>query len=87
MARAHSWIRSRWSLVLVLGLLAAGASACVDQATGESSTEETPAEAARVDLRTRGPSARAKAPYARAMLRTAAPARAQATLRARATLQ
>lgn len=74
-------------MLLVLGLLALGVSACVDQATSESNPEETPAEALRGGLRTRGSYVRTKAPELRAMARAKSPARIQAELRARAALQ
>lgn len=87
MARSISLLRSWWSMLLVLGLPALGASACVDEATSESNPEETPSEAMRGDLRTRGPYIRARAPEVRAMVRAKSPDRIQAELRARAALQ
>jgi hypothetical protein len=87
MARSVSSFRSWWSMLLVLGLVVVGASACVDQATSEPNPEETPGEAMRGDLRTRGPYVRARAPEVRATVRAKSPGRIQAELRARAALQ
>jgi hypothetical protein len=74
-------------MLLVFGLLALGATACVDRATREYDPEEAASEAMRGDLRTRGPYVRARAPEVRAMARAKSPERIQAELRARAALQ
>jgi hypothetical protein len=74
-------------MLLVFGLLALGATACVDQATREYDPAEAASEAMPEDLRTRGPYVRAKAPAVRATVRAKSPDRIQAELRARAALQ